>query len=208
MGEFKQGPWGELRGKLGNVVISKRNGKSIVQTKAIRTGKSSPAQLNQQSKFTAAVDFYRPISDVVMVTFSKAKASNGAALARGHFLQNAISGEAPNLVIDYSKIKIAKGTLPLPLNPSASNQGTTINFTWEDNSIMSSAQATDRAVLVLHCPAMQGSIAIMDAAPRDNGTATVNAKVFAGQEVHTWLAFLRADKKKASDSIYVGKMNL
>jgi hypothetical protein len=208
MAQLTPGPWGELKGKLGNLVVAKRNGKTIVQTKAIRIGKSSPAQLYQQSKFTAAVDFYRPISELVMVTFAKPKATNGAALARGNFLQNAISGEAPNLVIDYSKVKIAKGTLPLPLNPAASIEGTTITFTWDDNSIMASAQPSDAAVLVLHCPATKGSIAILDAARRGNGTATVNANVFAGQEVHTWLAFLRADKKKASDSIYIGKMNL
>jgi hypothetical protein len=208
MAELEQGPWGELKGKMGNYVVTKRNGKTIVQKKSNGPAKFSQKQIDQHLKFTIAAEFFRPLRELVMVTFRKTKSSNGANLANGAFIESAISGQSPDFTIDYARVRMSKGSLPLPLEPAAGNVGTTINFTWKDNSILGSADATDGAVIVVHCPARNESFFMMNVAPRNSGRVSVDAIVFAGQEVHTWLAFLRADKKKSSDSIYTGKLTL
>lgn len=48
----------------------------------------------------------------------------------------------------------------------------------------------------------------MDDTSRKDGTATFDATEFAGEEIHTYVAFIAADKSRSSDSVYTGKLTL
>jgi hypothetical protein len=206
MGELRNGPWGKITGKVGGLVGTTRNGKNIVKNAPTRTAEPSAKQLEQQLKFKMAIDFFRPLKDLVQVTFDNGGNASGMNNATGRFLENAISGTSPNIIIDYSKVNVSRGHLPPAADTAVTIDGTMLTFTWEDNSALGSANETDLAVVVVYCPAKNQAIFKMDLATRNAGTGSISASLFKGQEVHTYLAFITADKKKASDSVYTGKL--
>jgi hypothetical protein len=55
---------------------------------------------------------------------------------------------------------VSRGDLPNASAPAATITGTTVHYTWTDNSGSGSALATDEAVLVVHCPALNLTILI------------------------------------------------
>jgi hypothetical protein len=208
MGKLKNGPRGHIIGKVGGLVGTNLRGENIVKTAPKKRTSSSPKQLAQQSKFKIANDFYTSIKKLVNVTFASEGNGPGSSNATGHLLNNAISGTAPNIFIDYSKVSISRGHLPPPEESVVTTDGNSITFTWIDNSAFGSASETDEAMLVVYCPSIEGAISEINAGTRKGGSATIDASLFEGEEVHTWLGFIKANKKKVSDSRYTGKLML
>jgi hypothetical protein len=103
---------------------------------------------------------------------------------------------------------VSRGDLPNASAPAATIAGTTVHYTWTDNSGSGSALATDEAVLVVYCPALNLTIFNSAPAQRNAAAATLNVTNFAGQTVQTWIAFLSADGKQASNSFFTGELTV
>lgn len=206
MGKLKNGPRGQIIGKVGGLVGTNLRGENIVKTAPKKRTSSSPKQLAQQSKFKRAVNFYLPMQELVDITFAKEGRGSGSSNAAGHVLHNAITGEYPNIVIDYSRVSISRGHLPSADDTSITKDGESITFNWVDNSMFGSAGKTDKAIFVVYCPSVEQAIVESDAGTRADCTANININLFEGYEVYTYMAFIKADKKKMSDSRYTGKL--
>ena len=63
-------------------------------------------------------------------------------------------------------------------------------------------------MLVAFCPETGRSVYLMEGGLRSGLTQTLDTSIFAGKTVETWLAFLSADKKQSSDSVYTGSITL
>ena len=73
---------------------------------------------------------------------------------------------------------------------------------------MGEASATDKAVVVVFCPNLNLAQYNASAANRSAGAASIDVSSFKGQSVETWIAFLSADGKEASNSTYTGKLTI
>lgn len=206
MAYLSKGPLGNVRGKFGNIVATKRKGKTLIKTLPEITKAPSARQRKQNDKFKMAVDFYRPLRPVVKLTFRDANAP-GLANAYGHFLTNAVGGDASNIVIDYTKVMVSRGYLPVAGNPTVQLDAGALKCTWLDNSGLGIAEDSDQVVIVAYCPARQLAVYAMDVADRSVGATSVDVSVFKGEELHVYMAFLSIDGKIASDSVYMGKFN-
>lgn len=161
--------------------------------------------LLQHEKLLKAAAFAKALNPLLYITyrFTCEKMSFHKCAMR-HVL-NWISGLPPNLVIDYSKILVASGNRFNTERAAAKPVGDTILFKWENN-LIPKEYATDKAILVAYCEALNKCIFTTMGPPRTARKAQLNVTAFRGRAVHTWLSFITADGKQVADSIYTGKL--
>ena len=119
---------------------------------------------------------------------------------------NALQGSYPVFSLDYSKVLISKGTLAAAKAPAASLNGDHIKFSWTDNSSAANANATDKCIMVVHCPATDLSIYVRGGAARNAGLDNIDVDQFSGSTVETWLAFMNEGGTEVSISSYTGQL--
>lgn len=209
MAQIPNGILGGISGTVGSVVGGSWRGIPYIRSKAPRrTDNPTPAQQAQRAKFALVGRFVYTLSS--LLDFScKAYAirMTGTNSVVSYLMQHAITGTSPDFTLDFSKVLISRGELPGVLDPAVVAAGNgMVRFSWTDNSDSNMASANDRAILVVHCPALQQSLYTTVGAYRRAGTYTLEATAFSGQQVHTWVGFISEDGELAADSIYTGEL--
>jgi hypothetical protein len=161
--------------------------------------------LIQQQKVLIATAFVKALNPLLFITyrFTCEKISYYRCAMR-HVLQW-ITGLPPNLVIDYSKILVASGNRFNTERAAAKPVGDTVLFKWEADLIPRD-YATDKAILVAYCEALNKCIYTTMGPPRTACKATLDVTAFRGRAIHTWLSFITADGRQVADSIYTGRL--
>jgi hypothetical protein len=207
MAQIEKGILGPITGTVGTVVGSSWKGINYIRSKSSGRRSSSVEQLDQQFKFSAAINFVSTMADLLKMTFKNyavKKTESNAALS--YTLRNAITGTSPDYQVDFAKALVSHGNLPNATAPAATVTGKAIHFTWTDNSGSGKAAATDKAVLVAYCKNYNQTIFTTASAVRSAGAAVLDVSNFAGFEAEVWIAFLSADGMEASNSIYLGEL--
>lgn len=173
--------------------------------RTLKTKKRIPRLKSQPEKLLKAAAFVKALNPLLYITyrFTCEKMSYSKCAMR-HVL-HWISGLPPNLVIDYSKILVASGNRFNTERAAAKPMGDTILFKWE-NDLIPKDYATDKAILVVYCEALNKCIFTTMGPPRSTCKARPDVTAFRGQAVHTWLSFITADGKQVADSVYTGRL--
>jgi hypothetical protein len=212
MSKFNMGILGGFSGKTGTVIGSTWKGKNVMRALPAKkkNRQATPNQLEQQEKFKLMVQFLSGLSDLLNITFrSQATKISGFNAAVSYNIQSAIVGDQSPFSIDFTKAKLSQGNLPLVATPKAeAAPDHQVSFSWRYNAGVTSARPTDVAVLIVYCPALKQSVYSIEGATRADQLHAIDAGVFAGYDVETWLAFVREDGMKASNSIYTGSVTL
>ena len=116
--------------------------------------------------------------------------------------------------MDFSKVVIANGALDLPFNPSASAEGTTLTFTWADNSGIGTAKASDNIYAAIYNKEQEQVIySLVAARSARTGTVTIPT-LWSGDSIDVWI-YVRAEaarneskKYSVSSSEYIGSFVL
>ena len=207
MGTISKGILGPISGKVGTVVGSSWKGIDSIRSKSSRRKSFSAGQMDQQFRFSAAINFVSTMTDLLKMTFKNyavKKSQSNAALS--YTLRNAITGTSPDYQVDFAKALVSHGNLPNASAPAATITGKAIHFTWTDNSGSGKAVATDKAVLVAYCKNYNQTIYTTISAVRSAKAAILDVSNFTGFEAEVWIAFLSADGLEASNSIYLGAL--
>lgn len=161
--------------------------------------------LMQRERHLKATTFIKALRPLLFITyrFTCEKLSYYSCAMR-HVL-NWISGNPPNMVIDYSKILIASGPRFNTERAVAKPVGDTVLFMWQ-NDLLPKDYATDKTILVVYCEALNKCIYTAMGPPRCVCKAKLEVAAFRGQAVHTWLSFITADGLQVADSMYTGKL--
>ena len=103
---------------------------------------------------------------------------------------------------------VSRGDLTGPWNAAVSSTvANTIHFSWTDNSNSGTAQDTDNAILLVYNPVQNEFVVLENTAKRgDASEDMIVAATYAGNTVHCWMAFVSANKKSISTSVYVGEV--
>jgi hypothetical protein len=154
--------------------------------------------------------FLRPANNLLQVTFAHlAERMSAFNKAFSYNIKNAITGVAPNLAIDYSMARISRGDLLNAESPAVSSPATgVLQFTWNDNSGRGSAKATDKAFVAVYQEGIANWEYRLDIATRNQAKCEMIMLNFPGKPVHTFIGFISADGKDASDSLYTGLSNV
>ena len=210
MGTISKGILGGFSGLVGTVVGGNWNGIDYMRSKPTKRSAASysQAQLDQQQKFSLAVGFTQTLGGLLEQTFRNyAVRKTGRNSAISYLLKNAITGSSPDFTLDYSKVLISRGDLPIaPSAAAALGVANRVNFTWTNNGGDGKAKNNDRAVVVVHCPMLNQSIYSITTATRSAGAASIDASMFNGYTVHTWMGFISEDWKAVANSAYTGTL--
>lgn len=121
----------------------------------------------------------------------------------------AVLGVYPAFTVDYTKILLSKGSLPIATTPTAaSTVAGKLAYTWIDNSGINSAAISDLAYVAAYNDDLKHWIFIQNAATRNAATYTLDVTPFSGKIVQTYIGFMTADRKKFSPSVYTGQVNI
>jgi len=209
MGKYQKGILGGFQGTVGTVVGSSWKGIDYMKSKSRRSKKApTPAQLEQQVKFTLLARFVSSIGSLLMTSFKdSAIEMTGTNSAFKYNFDHAITGSYPAFALDYSQVLVSKGQLLSASNPVAVAAGSgQVKMTWDDNSGTAMANAGDKCIAVVYCPELKRAVYTTAGNARSTGVFTLDAGIFTGKTVETWLAFISADGADVATSVYTGQL--
>jgi len=166
-------------------------------------------QLDQRDKLRKIIDFFEIVFYLINACYQyvkKRKVKAGKAAVEN--LANALTGEFPDVNLDYSKVSILDGSLASPCGTMYQNYGSgKLSFSWS-SCTQSNSNQSDELMGMIYCPAKhefwgEQNLGIT----RADGFCTIYVPVeFTGKEVHVWLAYRSADGRHNSNSSYMGKV--
>jgi hypothetical protein len=121
-------------------------------------------------------------------------------------LGNAITGVAPDFTVDYANALVSKGSLTGVLNPvtDLATAGE-VSFGWDNNTAGNKAKATDKAMLLAYNPSKKESASLLEGADRSTGSDVLTIpETYSGDTIYMFMAFISADSKTVSNSVYIG----
>ncbi|HKG07220.1 MAG TPA: DUF6266 family protein [Pedobacter sp.] len=209
MGKYVKGILGAISGLVGTVVGASWRDINYFRSRPKKSTKApSLGQITHRAGFSLMTDFMNgDIASVFNIGFqaqaNKMTAFNAAFSAN---MKHAITGVYPALVIDYPEFVLAKGNLlAAPFIGMATTEDAQLDLSWENNAEVGSANNTDLATIAVYNPDKgQWGIKQGAAARSVESFDFAVPAMWSGDSVYVWLFFVRADKKKVSDSVYVG----
>jgi hypothetical protein len=212
MGKISQGVLGGFSGKVGNVVGGTWKGIDYMRIKPANvTNPRTEGQVDQRSKFSTVLRFLQPMTDFLRVGFKLyANKMTQFNAAMSYNLNNAITGAYPNFMVDYANALVTRGNLSGAANGAASSPSAgDVQITWDDNSGSGSAQATDKALIVLLNTTRQEAVFTTAGPARSAGTETISVpSKYTGEDVEVFLGFISEDGSKVANSSYLGSVTV
>jgi len=210
MGKISQGVLDGFSGKVGNVVGGTWKGIDYMRIKPANvTNPRTEGQVDQRSKFSTVLRFLQPMTDFLRVGFKLyANKMTQFNAAMSYNLNNAITGAYPNFMVDYASALVTRGNLSGAANGAASSPSAgDVQITWDDNSGSGSAQATDKALIVLLNTTRQEAVFTIAGPARSAGTETISVpSEYTGEDVEVFLGFISEDGSKVANSSYLGSV--
>jgi len=208
MAKLKQGIFGPISGKLGNLVGSTWLGIPYLKkrTVKVKNPKRSPAQQANNQKFAYVNTWLTPFHAFFIVGFSSlAIGKTAVAAAFSSVYKTVFTGLMPELEIDYSKMQISSGSLQGLGNASVTYvEDHLINIQWEDNS-GPSTHFNDQVMVAFYNEELKLTDGFIG-----NVNRTEKKYLFAlepvliGKPLHVYIAVTSYNRKKASDTTYLG----
>ncbi|WP_256005700.1 MULTISPECIES: DUF6266 family protein [Pedobacter] len=213
MGIQKWGAFGGFRKKAGNLVGRRVNGQNVISQLPHESERPpTEAQLSVRAMFKLVVTFMKWISPLIKVGFQhagKPKQTPFNAAFRYNF-ENAVTGMYPNWEVDYPKFMYSVGMLGNSDSASVvADTAEQLDFSWDAVPNTSIGSGTDKATLLVYNPVKDRFVMQADAALRSALQYTMAMPAnFGGDLVHVWMSFVSADRKMASNTVYLGEIEI
>ena len=211
MGTIKKGILGGFSGKVGTVVGGSWKGISYMRSLPQKVkNPRTEGQVSQRSKFAITMYYLKPMTAFLRTGWKLyAHRQSPINAAMSYALANAITGAYPDYDIDPSKVLVSRGSLATAVNANANDAGGSIDISWDDNSGVSNAKQTDKALIAIANPTKGEAVTITTGEERMTGYQNVAIPAdWSGDEVQVYLGFISEDGKEVSNSVYLGVINL
>lgn len=221
MATVKSGKVGRFNGKIGDVVIYKREG--ILLGRDVPSKSTKPptlAQLDQQSKFGLVTSFLSSISDLLAVGYQSSGSANLTPMnaAVRYHLSNAVTGVYPNYQLDYTKVLISNANVKGEIDGGYTVSATPVadakvTVTWlassADALANKSTSPTDELYLVFYNITQGRFVTYESKGTRAALTTTVQIpRSFVGNKMHAYMYFVSPDGKSVSVTEQLGGFTL
>ena len=211
MGTIKKGILGGFSGKVGTVVGGSWKGISYMRSLPQKVkNPRTEGQVSQRTKFAITMHYLKPMTAFLRTGWKLyANKQSPFNAAMSYTLANAVDGTYPDYTIDPSKILVSRGSLLPASNCDIDTSGGNITIMWDDNSGISNAKATDKALVAIVNPT-KGE-AVCDTAGAERMSCSHNLILpadWAGDEVHIYLGFISEDGKEVANSMYLGSITV
>lgn len=205
MGKIIQGILGGFIGKVGTVVGSVRDGKAYMRSAGYRSGKkATEGQLNQRRKFGVLKRLISPLTPVFAIGFRNlCNGSKPQNVAFGILYSSGVVGEAPDFVVDYSKLVVSDGNLISFNNLQVSVVSRTIKAVWSDNSDVDGLDPDDLVYMVVLLHEVDLVYIIGGDVVRSSGSISYTVhELLPAQKAHVYLFMAAAASTKVSKSAH------
>lgn len=200
---------GHAIGKLGQTVSYLLNGELVTRTIGITDKKPTKPQLTFRQKTKILNPFLKKVTEFINVGFELEAVKENKkpyAIAFGHNLVNAFKGTYPKMSIDFQKVKLSSGSMPLVsgIEVQVVNEG--FKFNWNPDSIELGMHWTDQVMLLAYFPKLKKAMYITGGTNRDLGSCLLPLHTISrGHAAETYLSFITNDHRNISNSIYTGQ---
>jgi hypothetical protein len=218
MGKLLKGINGPFSGKVGTAVGYMWNDIAVIRARPeTRRKPFSEKELNQQARFALMNEFLIPVKNLLHTSFGHlAYRMNGFNKGFSYNVKAAILGFRPDLSIDFPRVLLSRGDLAKAEAATVTALAPlTLQFNWTDQSGTGNARETDQAYVAVFSTEKNSWFYKLDVAARSAGTFTLELKKvmldpspFEGKPLQTYIGFIAADGKDASDSVYTGLLNM
>lgn len=206
MGKIKSGSIGPITGKVGDVIVSSRNGVAYVKSAhKPRTKKVSEMEKANNIKFADAQNWLSYMKHVLKQGFKGYNGkTDGFRNALGYTLNNSFEGEELHLKLNPALIKISYGDLPLPdhIKVQQLDKGR-LHFTWDNTNIPQGLE-NDQVMLLAYDPINRESSWTTTGGFRKTGSELLPLNSHPDSIIYIYVAFVAAKRHRQSDSIYLG----
>lgn len=205
------GPFGEHRGKIGNLVYYMLNGQQVARKNGRKLKPLSELQLRHLAKMKLINTFLKTLKEFVSVGFSIEKlgtVKNAFNLAVESNFQELVTGVYPDLEIDYPKLVLSRGKLKPAQNPAVMEVAEGFRFSWDTSPQMPFAESTDQVMMLAYFPLKGKAVYTLFGAERLAGTDVLQlSDSLKGEYAELYVAFISAGRKQLADSTYLGSFN-
>lgn len=199
-------------GRTGRIVVANVNGYEISRIRPKKSLKQpSPKQMLIKDRFNKTVVFLSSYKDFAKLFFGKKVGLRSQYNAAMSSVMNALVCDMDNLTIipNYSQIQFAKGKGIDPL-PTAitSPSSLLLQIDWENNT-PATPDETDYLVVLLAEDNDLNNQTLFFKTTKTRLDLTHQITLlprYANKEMHIWIAFVNADNKYSSNSVYIGKI--
>lgn len=203
------GPYGHPSGKIGKLVFYTLNGQGICRLVG-RAGKPSINQLGNRQGMAVTMDLLRPMADFIKVSFkleAEGTTKNPHNLATSYNKKQALTGEYPNIKVDYTKVILSNGHLEMANDLKISKAEEGINLSWNKSSTKNGFYDDILMVMISHPDKKQAST-YLNAAKRGDGSCFIPLNGWKlTSQMEVYICFKSANGTLISDSAYVGNLN-
>ena len=212
MAKLKPGIFGQPTGRIGNVVFYILNGQLV--SRMIGEQKNTPSlkQKGNRKTMKVVMDALKPLQRFIKLGFEhKAKGTvcNPFNLATSYNKQNAVQGQFPNISINYTKLKLSSGTLPLAKDLKITKTAGGLIVKWDATHQWAGDQYDDAVMVALYHPLHKKSSLFLNAGKREQGECFLELtdENVLNEPIEAYLCFKSADGESISDSTYLGNLN-
>lgn len=213
MGLVKSGVAMGFSGNVGNLSYSQQaDGTTTVRAKPKPSSKPATVlQLACRQKTALCAAFLKPINNFIGIGFrleGKLKGMNSYNAAAAFLRKNSITGDYPDLRIDYSKILVTKGEMEPPKNAEVSRSEFGFLFKWDNDEENRGIYYTDQIMLLAYFPALGKAAYVTAGAQRIKGIEMLTlGGIKKGYTAEVFIAFIEDNRKSISNSVHLGQLN-
>jgi hypothetical protein len=197
-------------GRIGDEVIYWLNGQLVKRKIGKSYKKPTLSQLAVRQCTGVINKFLDPILDFIDIGFeleAKRASLNQHNVATSYNRNNAIKGEYPNQVIDYTNALVTMGSMPIAADAVVLPSDEGLAFTW-DTELVKGMRKNDQVMVMAYFPEQQEARFIVNGAYRETGKQILKLPVYkTPRTVETYLSFISANHKSISNSTYTGKIS-
>jgi hypothetical protein len=210
MATYKNGILGMPSGMVGQVVFSSWKGIPVIRSKPIRkkTGRSV-LQIQQSARFVLLVRFLRPLNDLLNQTF--VNSAPGMTCFNRAISENklTITGNYPDIGIDYTQIVLTEGRLPLGEPPVISSpEAGKLLLSWKTGDGISRHLTNGSAFIAAYCEEFRRWIFSTNDIGEESTGCALDVSPFSGKPVQTYAGFITKGNKRNAESRYMGVVNV
>ena len=197
---------GPLKGQVGPVVASSWKGIPYLKSAhGPRTKKISKKERANRQRFKLAQEWLGPLLYFVREGFrGYSPTVEGFIAAKSYLLKNAMG---PDGKIYPALMKVSFGDLSLSENikvkPTAEGD---LQFTWSTAAVKP-GHGRDLSMMLVYDIKNERAFSDIAGAFRESGSALMKLSAPKGYNVHVYFAFVSNDRKRQSDSIYLGEVS-
>lgn len=210
MAKCPVGPYGHPSGKIGTLVFYMLNGQAICRSIG-KPGKASLKQMANRQAMSVTMTLLKPMADFIKLSFkleAEGTVKNAHNLATSYNKKHALTGQYPNIKVDYAKVILSNGSLEMARDFKLTKGTGGLDLSW-NTELSERADADDILMVIVNHPTKKRASTYLNAAKRADGSCflPLSKEWMMEEQMEVYACLKSANEESISDSLYLGNLN-